>query len=190
MRPRLKQIKYLRISSDSRDGHDSSPQRFAHNPDVWFNPFPVGGKTATGSSKSGLDLIRYSQHLLALTQSKSFSQISSRRDNDSSFALYRLYKKSSRIWRNGLLQRFNISIGNNPESRCERSKIFFVLRRRRKGRNRQSSSMKVTRAYDNLGLIFRYTFATISPSTHRLHRSLHRFRSCIHGENLRFPREL
>src|SRR5271165_111292 len=162
---------------------ETARKRFPQNQDVRLNPFVHVGEHLACPPKARLNFIQHEEYSILFAKVCCFSQITVRRQDDSSFPLDRLNQECTSVGGDGFAQSLRISKRNYAKSRSEGTKTTAVARFAREAHNGNRTAMKVAGTHHNLSTVVGNSLVSIAPSAGRLDRRFDCFRTRVHQQN-------
>ena len=149
----------------------------------------LAGNEPARAAEPGLDFIGYEQHIVLAAKLRRRAYVAFRRHDNAALTLDRFHDESGSLRCNRSLERRDIAVFDQPETRRKRPEPGFVLRFVRHRDDRDRTAVKVARAGNDLGLVVRDAFDGISPFSSCLYGCFYRLRTGVHRQRHVEPRE-
>ncbi len=177
----------LVVGKHGRNRHNATRDGFTQNNDVGTNSLVVTTQKLACAGDSGLHFISDEQYVVLFTEVFTSFQVSVIGNENTGFTLNGFNEESGYLISfhfENLLESIHIVVGDDLNSRRVRAVFGTGFPIGGKGNDCNGTSVKISFASDNNGLIFGDSFFQVTPFSGELQSGFNGFCSRIHGQHL------
>ena len=124
MAARAQYAEHLLGGHHRRDRDDPAAERLAQHVDVGDDALELAGERRAGAAQAGLDLVGDEQHVGRGAQLADPREVAGRRHDHAGLALDRLEQDRDRVVVDGVPDRVEVAVRDDPEARGERAEAL------------------------------------------------------------------